>query len=222
MRAFLFPISIIFFSCLFAVAPAPAQDGTSATLAGTLNIVEEEIFASYETWPPKSVHRLEIQALRNAVCVLETSKGIIRITLSPDDAPIHSANFVKLIQDGFYDGLTFHRVIDGFVSQGGDPDGTGSGGPGYTLPAEISLPHLEGSVAAARTSDAINPERRSSGSQFYLCHTIEQCGRLDGAYSVFGQIIEGQDVNLAMTVTGPRFIEPDTIIRAWVELSDIG
>ncbi len=179
----------------------------------------DNLFGHYETWPPENITDEEIEILRQVVCVLETTKGTIRIRLFPDAAPIHSANFVKLIQEGFYDGLTFHRIIEGFMSQGGDPEGTGSGGPGYTLPAEIGLPHEAGRVSAARLGDEMNPERRSSGSQFYLCHTTEGVAHLDGDYSVFGQIIEGQDVNLALNVSGPG-VEPDKIDRAYVELGD--
>ena len=161
--------------------------------------------------------------------VFETTKGTIKIRVFPDAAPINSANFVKLARDGFYDGLTFHRVIKGFMSQGGDPTGTGQGGPtpDYTLPAEIGLPHKDGSVAAARTGDQMNPQRRSSGSQFYMCHSQQGCAMLDGQYTVFGQIVEGQDVNLALTVTytsGPQSalipgVKPDKIVKAWVELA---
>lgn len=184
-----------------------------------------DIFGHYSEWPPLSITDEEKELLKNVVCVLETTKGIMKIRLFPDAAPIHSANFVKLIQEGFYDGLTFHRVIQGFMSQGGDPEGTGAGGPGYTLPAEINLPHEVGSLAAARQGDQVNPERRSSGSQFYLVHTREKCAGLDGAYTVFGKIIQGQDVNLSLTVTQDaqsrpiEGVEPDKIIRAYIEIA---
>jgi peptidyl-prolyl cis-trans isomerase B (cyclophilin B) len=182
-----------------------------------------DLFKAYKTWPPASLTQAEKDILRDAVVVFETTKGTIKIRVFPDAAPIHSANFVKLARDGYYDGLTFHRVIRGFMSQGGDPTGDGTGGPGYTLPAEIALTHREGSIAAARTGDQVNPERRSSGSQFYMCHSQAGCSRLDGQYTVFGQIVEGQDVNLALTVTyndsGPiPGATPDKIIKAYVEL----
>ncbi|HDS30890.1 MAG TPA: peptidylprolyl isomerase [Firmicutes bacterium] len=175
----------------------------------------ENIFNHYEKWPPERITKEEVEILKQLTCVLETSKGTIRLKLFPDEAPIHSANFVKLIQDGFYDGLTFHRVIKDFMTQGGDPEGTGTGGPGYNLPAEISLPHSAGSLAAARQGDEVNPMKESSGSQFYMCHTTEGVQHLNGQYSVFGQIIEGQDVNLALNVTGPGVV-PDKIIRAYI------
>lgn len=115
---------------------------------------------------------------KRSVVRLETSAGNIRIALS-DLTPLHRDNFLKLARQGFYDGVLFHRVIEGFMIQAGDPDSKGAprdsllgnGGPGYTLPAEIVFPdlyHVRGSVAAAREGDDVNPEFRSSGSQFYI------------------------------------------------------
>ncbi|MCB1215091.1 MAG: peptidylprolyl isomerase [Deltaproteobacteria bacterium] len=120
---------------------------------------------------------------------IETSKGNIKVELFPKEAPYGVTNFIQLAEGGFYDGLTFHRVVPDFVIQGGDPDGNGTGGPGYTVRAEIGLPHQQGALAWARTGDQVNPERRSSGSQFYI--TLKQTDFLDGQYSVFGQTVEG-------------------------------
>jgi cyclophilin family peptidyl-prolyl cis-trans isomerase/Na+-transporting methylmalonyl-CoA/oxaloacetate decarboxylase gamma subunit len=120
-----------------------------------------------------------------------TDKGNIVAELY-QDTPGGTNNFVTLAQNGYYDGLTFHRVEPGFVIQGGDPAGDGSGGPGYTIPAEINHLHNKGALAWARTGDQINPERASSGSQFYV--TLDKTPFLDGGYSVFGQVIEGMDV----------------------------
>jgi cyclophilin family peptidyl-prolyl cis-trans isomerase/uncharacterized protein YceK len=125
------------------------------------------------------------------VATIVTSKGNIVAELY-QDTPASANNFVTLAEEGFYDGLTFHRVEPGFVIQGGDPKGDGTGGPGYTIPAEINHTHTKGALAWARTSDQVNPERRSSGSQFYI--TLDQTPFLDGAYTVFGQVIEGMDV----------------------------
>jgi peptidyl-prolyl cis-trans isomerase B (cyclophilin B) len=131
------------------------------------------------------------------VAVIETSKGRLVIEFYPTDAPEHVANFKKLVTDGFYQGVgrTFHRYEPGFVIQGGDPEGrgsrAGSGGPGYTIPAEIGRKHVAGAVAAARQADNVNPDRVSSGSQFYIC--IEDASFLDGAYSAFAQVIQGMD-----------------------------
>jgi cyclophilin family peptidyl-prolyl cis-trans isomerase len=123
---------------------------------------------------------------------ISTAKGDIVVQLYPEVAPLTVDNFVELSREGFYDGLTFHRVEPGFVIQGGDPNGDGSGGPGYTVPAEIGLTHTKGAIAMARTSDAVNPDRASSGSQFYIA--LEALPQLDGAYTVFGQVVEGMDV----------------------------
>ena len=116
---------------------------------------------------------------------ISTDKGDIVLELFPDDAPMHSAAFLKLAKDGFYDGLSFHRVEPGFVIQGGDPDGDGTGGPGYRLPAEFnSRSHLRGTLAMARSSDP-----NSAGSQFYIC--LADTRFLDGQYTVFGQTVDG-------------------------------
>ena len=125
------------------------------------------------------------------MATIVTDKGNIVAELY-QDTPGGTNNFVTLAQNGFYDGLTFHRVEPGFVIQGGDPAGDGSGGPGYTIPAEINHLHTKGALAWARTGDQINPEQNSSGSQFYV--TLDDTPFLDGGYSVFGQVIEGMDV----------------------------
>ncbi len=128
--------------------------------------------------------------------VLETTQGRIVIRLYEGDAPLHVANFKKLAREGFYEGdaRSFHRYEKGFVIQGGDPWGldparAGKGGPGYTVPEEIKRKHVRGAVAAARQGDSTNPERRSSGSQFYIC--LGRPFHLNGKYTVFGQVIEG-------------------------------
>ena len=132
-----------------------------------------------------------------------TNYGVIKIKLYKD-TPLHKANFAKLALSGFYDGLLFHRVINGFMIQGGDPltkdpanaDRFGTGGPGYMVPAEI-LPqyrHKKGALAAARRGDAANPMKESSGSQFYIVQNEQTCAQLDGQYTVFGETIEGLDV----------------------------
>ncbi|HET7815683.1 MAG TPA: peptidylprolyl isomerase [Candidatus Baltobacteraceae bacterium] len=116
---------------------------------------------------------------------LTTNKGDIVFTFYPDDAPLHSAAFIKLAEDGFYDNLKFHRVEPGFVVQGGDPDGNGTGGPGYQLKAEFSKrPHIRGTVAMARASSP-----NSAGSQFYIC--LDDARFLDNQYTVFGQMTDG-------------------------------
>ena len=135
---------------------------------------------------------LTIDPKKKYEAVIATSKGEIRVTLNAEKAPWSVNNFVYLAKSGFYDGLTFHRVEPDFVIQGGDPQGNGTGGPGYTVKSEIGLPHIQGALAWARLSDGVNPERRSSGSQFYIC--LKAVPFLDGAYTVFGQTISGMDV----------------------------
>ncbi len=118
--------------------------------------------------------------------------GTMKIQFYTKDAPLNVTNVANLAVKGFYNGLTFHRLIPGFMIQGGDPSGNGTGGPGYTVPAEIKRRHEKGSMAMARTGDQVNPERRSSGSQFYIC--FKPTPQLDGQYTVIGQLKEGMDV----------------------------
>jgi peptidyl-prolyl cis-trans isomerase B (cyclophilin B) len=139
---------------------------------------------------------LDGQPVRNTghYATIETNRGNIVVELYPAVAPKTVANFEKLSKDGFYNNLTFHRVEPGFVVQGGDPSGNGTGGPGYEIPAEISPTekHLRGTIAMARTGDQVNPERKSSGSQFYIC--LGPAPFLDGQYTLFGAVVEGMDV----------------------------
>jgi cyclophilin family peptidyl-prolyl cis-trans isomerase len=133
-----------------------------------------------------------IDLAKSYTATIETAKGDIVCELYAAEAPQTVNNFVYLARAGFYDGLTFHRVVPGFVIQGGDPLGKGNGGPGYTIPAEIGLSHVKGALATARLSDQVNPERASSGSQFYI--TLDKTPHLDGAYTVFGQVVSGMSV----------------------------
>lgn len=138
---------------------------------------------------PPQADELEtyVERARNTQVRIGTNKGDIVFTFFPDDAPMHTAAFMKLAEKGFYDGLAFHRVEPGFVIQGGDPEGDGTGGPGYRLKAEFNArPHLRGTVAMARAS---SPD--SAGSQFYIC--LDDARFLDGQYTVFGQMSDGFD-----------------------------
>ena len=137
------------------------------------------------TAPAGEELRTYLEKARTSKVRITTNKGDIVFTFYPDDAPQHSAAFVKLAEAGFYDGLKFHRVEPGFVVQGGDPDGNGTGGPGYRLKAEFNArPHVRGTVAMAR---AANPD--SAGSQFYIC--LDDARFLDRQYTVFGQMTDG-------------------------------
>lgn len=120
--------------------------------------------------------------------------GVIKVELNADEAPITVTNFVKLAKDGFYDGLTFHRIINGFMIQGGDPEGNGTGGSDETIKGEFSangvdnvLKHTRGAISMARSQDY-----DSASSQFFIMH--ETNDSLDGQYSVFGYVYEGMDV----------------------------
>lgn len=120
--------------------------------------------------------------------------GTVVIELRPDQAPITCDNFIKLVSDGFYDGLTFHRVIDDLLIQGGDPDGNGTGGPGYSIKGEFTangvdnkLSHTRGAVSMARSSLP-----NSAGSQFFF--VLRDYTYWDGSYAVFGYVVEGMDV----------------------------
>jgi peptidylprolyl isomerase/peptidyl-prolyl cis-trans isomerase B (cyclophilin B) len=121
---------------------------------------------------------------------IETAKGDVIIQLYPTVAPNTVKSFKYLIDKGFYNGLTFHRVVPQFVVQGGDPDGNGTGGPGYNINAEFTdIQNRVGTVAMARTSDP-----NSAGSQFYIVTNAENAASLDGQYTIFGQVISGMDV----------------------------
>ena len=131
--------------------------------------------------------RTLLDRAKTSVARITTPKGDMVFTFYADDAPQHSAAFLNLAEAGFYDGLAFHRVEPGFVIQGGDPKGDGTGGPGYNLKAEFNdRPHVRGTVAMAR---AASPD--SAGSQFYIC--LGDARFLDKQYTVFGQLTEGFD-----------------------------
>ena len=120
---------------------------------------------------------------------IETSQGPIRVELWDDVAPKHAANFLKLAKSGFYDNLAFHRILPGFVIQGGCPRGDGTGGPGWNVKAEFNdRKHEPGVLSMARSSDP-----NSAGSQFFICLTREKCQHLDREYTAFGKVISGMD-----------------------------
>ncbi|MCG9127135.1 peptidylprolyl isomerase [Candidatus Poribacteria bacterium] len=133
------------------------------------------------------------------IVTLKTDKGNINIELYPECAPLTVENFLKLVDSGFYNGLVFHRYVKGFVIQGGDPDGNGTGGPGWTIPGEFQdkalkdkMPkHEKGVIAMARKQTP-----NSAGSQFYICINDDTNGytHLDGNYTTFGRVVEGIDI----------------------------
>ena len=143
---------------------------------------------------------------KNDIVVIKTNYGTIKFELLKDKAPNTCENFIKLAKKGFYDGLTFHRIIAGFMIQGGDPKGNGTGGPGYHIKAEFNdTKHVPGTVSMARSMD---PD--SAGSQFFIC--VAPCPHLAGQYTAFGKVIEGYDVvekiSKVKTLPGDRPVEP--------------
>ena len=137
---------------------------------------------------------------------IQTVKGIMKFELYDDDAPIAAANFKKLVSEGFYDGLKFHRVISDFMVQGGCPNGTGAGGPGYTINCELKGSkqfHDRGVMSMAHRG------LNTGGSQFFICHSRQNTSHLDGVHTCFGKIIEGLDV--IDDITGGDIMEKVTI-----------
>ena len=166
--------------------------------------------------------QMEVNMAQNPVVTIEMENGvIIKAELYPEIAPNTVSNFVSLVKKGYYDGLIFHRVINGFMIQGGCPDGTGMGGPGYSIAGEFSqngfqndLKHTEGVLSMARS---MMPD--SAGSQFFIMHKTSP--HLDGAYAAFGKVIEGLDIvdKIATTRTdySDRPLEPQKMKTVTVE-----
>ncbi len=135
--------------------------------------------------------------------LIKTSEGDITVKLYKE-TPLHRDNFIKLVSKKYYNNIRFHRIINGFMIQAGDPytkspgneDKIGTGGPGYTIPAEFvaGKTHKKGALAAARRGGEANPLKESSGSQFYIVQNEENCKHLDGEYTIFGETIDGFDV----------------------------
>lgn len=154
--------------------------------------------------------------------IIEMENGhTIRLELDEKNAPVTAENFKKLVSEHFYDGLTFHRVIEGFMIQGGDPTGTGRGGSGRTIPGEFSangrpnpIRHTRGTISMAR---AMDPD--SASSQFFICH--QDAPHLDGQYAAFGHVVQGMDTvdEIASCRTDPsdRPLTPQVIKRIYIE-----
>ncbi len=159
---------------------------------------------SFAQQSPKKFTAQEIKKMSETSAVIETNFGNITLKFFPDVAPGHVQNFIDLAKKGFYDGTTFHRVIPGFMIQGGDPNSKnpdkrthGMGGPGYTIKAEFNnRPHKRGTLSMAR---AANPD--SAGSQFFIC--VKDSPFLDRQYTVFGEVTSGMDV-VDKIVSQPR------------------
>lgn len=161
--------------------------------------------------------------MQNPIVTFEMEDGgVIKAELYPEKAPNTVNNFISLVKSGFYDGLIFHRVISGFMIQGGDPAGVGTGGPGYSIKGEFALngfkqndiKHLRGVLSMAR---AMNPN--SAGSQFFIMH--QNASHLDGQYAAFGKVIEGIDIvdKIASVKTdwNDKPVKPQTMKKVTVE-----
>ncbi len=138
---------------------------------------------------------------------LETTKGKVTIVMRPDLAPTHVARIKELVRQGFYDGIVFHRVIEGFMAQTGCPQGTGTGGSGKKLPAEFTRePHVRGTASMARAQDP-----NSGDSQFFIC--FADAPFLNGQYTVWGKVTEGME-NVDKIKRGEPVRDPDKILKA--------
>ena len=162
--------------------------------------------------------------MENIKVTMENGESFV-IELCPEQAPITCENFLKLVKSGFYNGLTFHRVIDGFMAQGGDPAGTGSGGSDENIKGEFrmngvnnTLSHTRGVISMART-----PDPNSASCQFFICYG--DCTFLDGQYAAFGKVIEGMEtvdnflkIDRRMSFNGERSIPVEPIVMKTVEV----
>lgn len=161
-------------------------------------------------------------AVKYKTVKIMTDFGDFRIWLY-QETPLHRDNFIDLTESGYYDSIIFHRVIEDFVVQGGDPEGTGFGGPDYTIPAEFvaALKHDHGAVGMARMPDNVNPDKESHGSQFYI--VVDQNGEpsLDGHYTVFGYVFDGiqavMDISHVETDTNDKPLNDVFILSAVTE-----
>ena len=200
------------------LASAAALLASCSCGRGTKEVSDAELNDSTKT-------AMEMKRLEEPVFDIVTTHGTMRVKLY-NKTPKHRDNFAKLVSEKYYDGVRFHRVIEGFMIQTGDPfsrdtskiNAWGTGGPDYTVPAEFvnEYWHKKGAIAAARKGDLANPTKASSGSQFYIVHDENACLHLDGQYSIFGEVIEGLDIiDKIATVATDRYDRPyeDVIIE---------
>ena len=199
--------------CAASLVSSCGNSGKKADDDGASGQAEADSVAKVEQ--TKSIMKKIAELPEEPVFDIVTTEGIIKVKLY-SKTPKHRENFAKLAFEGFYDNILFHRVINGFMIQAGDPltkdeanaEKFGTGGPGYTIEAEFvpEYTHKKGAIAAARRGDAVNPFKESSGSQFYLVQDAYACSQLDGDYTVFGETVEGIDIidRIAAVETGRR------------------
>ncbi len=162
---------------------------------------------------------------KNPIVTFETTAGTITAELYPEIAPNTVNNFISLINKGFYDGLIFHRVIKGFMIQGGDPDGVGTGGPGYSIRGEFAINGVENNLkhTAGVLSMARSMMPDSAGSQFFVMH--KDAPHLDGQYAAFGKVTDGMDTVNAIAETETDYsdapLEPQMIIKVTVDTDGV-
>jgi cyclophilin family peptidyl-prolyl cis-trans isomerase len=183
-------------------------------LAGKELTFEIELLGIVQKRTYSSAPSMVINTSKEYVATIETEKGNLVLELYADEAPITVNNFVFLARDGFFDGTTFYRVTPDFMAQAGDPTGTSSYSPGYTIPYEDSgYTHVEGALSMANTGDP-----NSGSCHFFITYVAKH--DLDGGHTVFGQLVEGMDVLEGLTArdpsTGPSY-PGDTIVRVTVE-----
>ena len=192
--------ALVLTGCKGVKEPVPSGDGTETATEQTTE-PEKEIKPMNEAPAVPADKWAELG--EEPMLKIKTTDGTMTVRLYAE-TPLHRDNFVKLAKSGFYNGLLFHRIIKGFMIQGGDPftrDSSkvaqyGAGGPGYTIPAEIveGKTHKKGALAAARRGDQVNPAKESSGSQFYIVQDEAGCKHLDGEYTIFGEVVDGLSV----------------------------
>jgi cyclophilin family peptidyl-prolyl cis-trans isomerase len=181
-------------------APATQEAHPRARAAGPRSGVPAK---QYSALPP-----MTLDPNKQYTATIQTNQGSIAVELFPKEAPQTVNSFVFLAREGFYDGLIFHRVIKGFMIQGGDPTGTGMGGPGYRVPAEFNAhKHARGVLSMARSSDP-----NSAGSQFFIVH--QDAAHLDGQYTAFGQVVSGIETvdKIASVPTGRNDLPIDAVV----------
>jgi len=188
---------------LLTEAPGDTVEVAEEVLADTMEVVEEvlvdtaEVIEEVSVVLPRVSLEVAVEGDKNRV----TKLGRMVIELYPDEAPLHVADFLKMVEAGEYEGVAFHRIVPGFIIQGGDPDSRadwksprlGLEEGDCSLPPEVGRHHTRGAVAAARRPDEVNPEQETSCYQFYIC--LADLPGLDrGSHSVFGQVVEGMEV----------------------------
>jgi peptidyl-prolyl cis-trans isomerase B (cyclophilin B) len=189
----------LIFILMFFMAGCKSENGSAKKENSQTGMGENEVMADTGKAKVKADTTEKLVRDKNPIVVIETDFGNIELEFFWKETPITAGNLLKLVNKGFYNGLTFHRIVPDFVIQGGDPKGDGTGGPGYTIPFEqAKTKHLRGSLGMARSQDP-----NSAGSQFYIC--LKDLPRLDGNYVVFGKVIKGMEAvdKIAQVKTGP-------------------